>query len=107
MGGRLHPRTHPPTIRSSSPRSAIVGVERASQGRGKDKVFKWATHAAQDSGKNDMEKMSLTAAFNRYFGKKSGQTMAEFSVEIKAATANPKDKADWVAMFATVGIEIV
>lgn len=62
-------------------------------------------HAAHDSGKNQMEQMTMTQAFNRYFGKKSGQTMSEFSQEIKAAVSADRD--GWVKLFATVGIEIV
>lgn len=52
-----------------------------------------------------MEQVTITAAFNKYFGRKPGQSMGEFSVEIKDAVAS--DRAGWVAMFATVGYEIV
>lgn len=62
-------------------------------------------HATDDSGKSNMEKVTLTQAFNKFFGKKEGQTMSEFSNEIKAAVAADRD--GWVKMFATVGYEIV
>jgi len=63
------------------------------------------THATKDSGTKNMEKLTITQAFNKYFGKKPGQTMPEFSNEIKAAVA--ADRPGWVKMFATVGFEIV
>ena len=52
-----------------------------------------------------MTKCTMTQAMMKFFGKKDGQTMSEFSNEIKAAVA--ADRAGWVAMFATVGFEIV
>jgi hypothetical protein len=54
-----------------------------------------------------MEK-SLTAAFNSYFGKKSGQLMSDFSKEIRSATENPNDRKFWVEQFEThAGYKII
>lgn len=55
----------------------------------------------------DMQKVSLTTAFNNYFGRLPDQNMSAFSQEIKAATASEKDRADWIEMFKTVGYEVV
>lgn len=52
-----------------------------------------------------MEKLTITQAFNKFFGKKDGQKMSEFSDEIKAAVAADRD--GWVKMFSTVGYEII
>ena len=52
-----------------------------------------------------MEQMSLTAALNKHFGKKVGQTMSEFSAEIKTLT--PEDREYFKKEFAKIGVEIV
>lgn len=52
-----------------------------------------------------MKQMTLTAAISQFFGRKyPGQTNLEFLAELKALT--DKDRADFVEMFKTVGIEI-
>jgi hypothetical protein len=52
------------------------------------------------------EKMSVTfsRAIVEYFGKKPGQTLSEFTAELKALT--PEDRAYFVKEFAKVGIEV-
>ncbi len=45
-----------------------------------------------------MEKMTFTTAMNKFFGKKDGQTMSEFSQELKALTMD--DRRWFVAEFA-------
>lgn len=52
-----------------------------------------------------MEKVSLSVACLKYFGKKPNQTNADFMAEMRALT--DKDKADLAAMFPSVGYEIV
>lgn len=52
-----------------------------------------------------LEKVSFVTACNRFFGRKPGQTTGEFAVELRALTE--KDKADLIAMFPSVGFEIV
>ena len=50
-----------------------------------------------------MDKVSYITAFNKFFGKKEGQSMSEFSQEIKAAWNT--DQKGWTEMFATVGYD--
>lgn len=52
-----------------------------------------------------MKKMAFIAACKDFFGYKPGQTLQEFSAEIKALT--PKDREDLIKEFKTVGYEIV
>ena len=51
------------------------------------------------------EQLTFTQAMNRCFGKKEGQSMAQFADELKKLT--PEDKEYFKAEFAKVGIEVV
>lgn len=52
-----------------------------------------------------MQQKTLTKALMDQFGKKPGQSLQEFQAEIKTLTE--KDRADFTAMFAGEGIEII
>jgi hypothetical protein len=51
-----------------------------------------------------MQTMPFATACKNYFGFKEGQNSGGFLAELKALT--PKDKADFIAMFPSVGITI-
>lgn len=51
-----------------------------------------------------MKTTSFVVACNTYFGRKPGQTIGDFQAELKALT--PKDRADLIAMFPSVGYTI-
>jgi len=56
----------------------------------------------------EKQKVSLTAAFLKYFGKKPGQGMQDFQAELKAATATDELRAFWISEFnANTEFEIV
>lgn len=48
---------------------------------------------------------SFVVAMKAFFGLKEGETLPQFTAEIKALT--PKDRDDFKAMLATVGYEVV
>ncbi len=47
----------------------------------------------------DKHPTTLTQAFLKYFGKKPGQSMSDFSAELKAATETPELKQFWIDQF--------
>lgn len=49
--------------------------------------------------------MTLTTACHKYFGKKEGQTLSQFAVELKALTE--KDKHELAVMLEPIMGEIV
>lgn len=51
-----------------------------------------------------MKELSFIGACREFFGYKPGDTLKEFSAEIKALTA--KDREELTAMFPSVGITI-
>ena len=51
-----------------------------------------------------MAAVSLIVAISKYFGKKSGQTLAEFQAEVKALSE--KDKAELTELLKAEGYEI-
>ena len=54
-----------------------------------------------------MIEKTLTGCFASYFGKKPGQNMADFAAEMRKATDNPKDRAEWCALFASAGYKVL
>lgn len=52
-----------------------------------------------------MENVTFVQAIHKFFGRKEGQSVGEFSQEIKALPA--KDRADLKAMFPSVGYTII
>lgn len=52
-----------------------------------------------------MKKLTFVAAMKDYFGLLPNETNTDFMAEIKALT--PEDRAQFTAMLATVGYEIV
>jgi hypothetical protein len=51
----------------------------------------------------DLKSMTFVMACNNFFGRKPGQTLQEFNVELKALAGN--DRTDMIQMFKTVGID--
>jgi len=51
-----------------------------------------------------METMSFIKACSTFFGRREGQSLAEFGQEIKALTE--QDRKDLIEMFPSVGITI-
>ena len=52
-----------------------------------------------------METCSFVKACNNFFGRKPGQSLAEFSAELKELTE--ADRAELIALFPSVGYTIV
>lgn len=52
-----------------------------------------------------MQQMTFTKAINEFFGKKPGQSISEFMLEIKALT--PEDRDYFKREFAKIGYEII
>jgi hypothetical protein len=53
----------------------------------------------------ETKKLTFTAACNQYFGRKEGQTMGEFSAELKQL--NEGDREYFKREFAKIGVEII
>lgn len=51
-----------------------------------------------------MQTLTFAAACKHYFGLHPGQTLQEFTAELKKLT--PEDKAELIRLFPSVGIEI-
>jgi len=51
-----------------------------------------------------MIKCSFVKACAEFFGRKPGQTLADFAAELKALS--PKDRADMIGWFQTVGYDV-
>lgn len=51
----------------------------------------------------DLKSMTFVAACNSHFGRKPGQSLAEFAAELKALP--DKDRAELIEMFKTIGID--